>query len=232
MSAGKSFLSDQSLATNANIYLETQPKQLLGYKNMLYTVGTTFLSAHDQTNDVDIQQASETREGLNIHVFSRPLQVGKQTTFTDSFTLGNTWAGHEGEGVVALATLALDRRLSNGATFNLTYDLNYQPSTFIDTFGRNRLSASYIYNKSKKLTLTVFASGYLDYNDSSLLADIAYRINNRWRILGQATLESDDGLTYTDYELTIGHRFGARELQLTYSTYLKRISLDFTATRF
>jgi hypothetical protein len=232
LSAGKSFASDQSLATNANIYLETQPKQLLSYKSLLYTVGTTFLSAHSQSLDTDIQQASETREGVNLHVFSKPFQVDKQTTFTESVTVGNTWAGHEGEGVTSLATLALDRKLTGGGTLDLTYDLVYQPSSFIDTTGRHRLSASYTYSKSKKLSITVFGSGYLDYHDSSLLADVTYRLDSRWRLLGQATLESDDGLTYTDYELTVGRRFGAREVQFTYSTFLKRISLDFTATRF
>ena len=232
ISAGRSFASDQSLATNANIYLETQPKPLLANKSLLYTIGTTFLSAHDQSLDSDIQSASETREGINLHVFSRPLQLNKTTTFTDSITVGNTWAGHEGEGLTSLATLALDHQLRGGGTVNLTYDLVYQPASFIDTTGRHRLSASYTYNKSKKLSITIFGSAYLDYNDSSLLADITYRVNGRWRLIGQATLESDDGLTYTDYELTLGRRIGARELQLTYSTFLKRISLDFTATRF
>ena len=199
---------------------------------MLYTVGTTFLSAHDQSLDTTVQTASETREGVNVHIFSRPILVDKHTTFTDSVTVGNTWAGHEGAGLTSLATLALDRTLGGGGSMNLTYDLVYQPNTFIDSSGRHRVSASYTYNKSKKLSITVFGSGYLDTADDSLLADITYRLDARWRLIGQATLEKESGLSYTDYEMTIGRRFGARELQLTYSTYLKRISVDFTATRF
>jgi len=147
-------------------------------------------------------------------------------------TFGNTWAGHEGEGLTSLATLALDRSMGGGGSLNLTYDLVYQPSTFIDSEGRHRFSASYTVNKSKKLSVTIFGSTYLDYASNSLLADVTYRLDARWRLLGQVTLERDSGLSYADYEMTIGRRFGARELQFTYSTYLKRISLDFTATRF
>lgn len=232
MSAGRTFLSDQTLSTNANMYLETQPKPLMGSRSMLYTVGTTFLSAHSQSLDINLPTASETREGINLHTFSRPVQLDKRTTFTDSFTIGNTWAGHEGSGVTSLATLALDRSVGAGGSVNLTYDLVFQPDTFFDSSGRHRISASYNYNKSKKLSLAVYGSAYLDSSTASLLADITYRLDSRWRLLGMATLERFDALSYTDFELTVGRRIGARELQLTYSTYLKRISLDFTATRF
>jgi len=232
VAAGRTFLSDDTISTNANLYLETQPKGIMGNKNYQYTVGTTFISAHSQSNDTNIPDASETREGLNVHAFSRPINLDKQTTFTESMTIGQTWAGHEGSGLTSLATLAVDRHFKTAGSLNLTYDLVYQPSTFIDTGGKHRFSASYSVNKTKSLTFTVFGSMYADSPDSSMLADMSYRINNQWRIISAATLERYNSISYNDYEMTLGRRFGARELQLTYSTYLKRVSLDFTATRF
>ncbi len=232
LSAGRTFLSDQTYSTNGNLYLETQPKSLLSSKSMLYTVGTTFLSAHSQSLDPNIPGASETREGINFHTFSRPIQLDKHTTFTNSFTLGNTWAGHEGSGVTSLATLALDHSINRGGSLNVTYDLVIQPGTFYDTSGRHRISASYTYSRGKRMSLTVFGSGYLDSTNASLLADLTYRLDSHWRVLGSATLERFSDLSYKDFEMTLGRRIGTRELQLTYSTYLRRISFDFTATRF
>ena len=199
---------------------------------MLFTVGTTFTSAHSASRDIAIPSASETREGVNFHAFSRPMQIDKHTTFSDSFTIGNTWAGHEGAGITSLATLSLDHTFTGAGSLNFTYDLALQPGTFYDSTGKHRLSATYTVSKSKKITVSIFGSTYLDSPDSSILGDISYRLDKQWRLMGAATLERFNDLSYTDFEMRVGRQIGARELQLTYSTYLKRISLDFTATRF
>ena len=195
-------------------------------------MGTTFLSAHSASRDTSIPTASQTREGFKFHAFSRPIVIDKQTSLNESVTLGNTWAGHEGAGFTSMATLGVDHSFKRAGSLNLTYDLVVQPDTFIGSGGEHRFSASYSYNQLKKITFTVFGSAYADSANSSMLADLAYRLNPQWRIISAATLERYNNLTYTDYELTLGRRIGARELELTYSTYLKRLSLDYTATRF
>ena len=77
-----------------------------------------------------------------------------------------------------------------------------------------------------------FGSAFLDAPDASFLADVSYRIDNDWRVLSAVTLQRFSSQKFQDIQLTIGRRIGARELQLTYSTFNKRVSLDLTATRF
>jgi Bacterial Ig-like domain (group 1) len=233
ISGGQTFLADHTQSTRADVYLETQPRSLLGLKSMLYTVGTTFLSAHSQSANVAlVPTGSETREGLNFHAFSRPIPVDKHTQFTSSFTVGNTWAGHEGSGVTSQATLALDHSFNKAGNLNFSYDLMVQPGSFYDSQGKHRLSTSYNFSQSKNFSLSVFGSAYVDTSDRSLLADMTYKLDKNWRLMGAATLQKYNDLSYTDFEVMIGRRLGAREMQLAYSTYLKRISVDYTATRF
>lgn len=233
LSGGETFLSDQTEATSANLYLETQPHPLNGWKNMVYTVGATFDTTHNQSADQTvIPNLTQTQYGLNFHAFSKPIAIDPRTSFTDSFTLGNTWAGSYGEGFTGLATLQLNRSLPGGGAFNLTYDLLIQPEALYDETGRHRISAAYNISKIKRLTLQFFGSIYLDAPNSSILGDMTYRLSSLWRIMGLATVERYGALSYTDFELTVGRRIGARELQFTYSTYLKRFSVNFTATSF
>ena len=233
ISGGQTFLSDHTQSTRADVYLETQPRTLLGLKSMLYTVGTTFLSAHSQSaNTALVPTGSETRQGINFHAFSRPIPVDKHTQFTSSFSVGNTWAGHEGSGVTSQATLALDHTFNKAGTLNFSYDLMIQPGSFYDTQGKHRISSSYNFSQNKNFSVSVFGSAYVDTTDRSLMADMTYKLDKNWRLMGAATLQKYNALTYTDFELMIGRRLGAREMQLAYSTYLKRISVDYTATRF
>ncbi len=232
LAGGQTFLSDHTQSTRADVFVESTPRTLLGFKSMLYTVGTTFLSAHSKSANPALAGASETREGVNFHAFSRPIPLDKHTQLTSSFTVGNTWAGHEGSGMTSLATVALDHSFNKAGNLNLTYDLVMQPGTFYDSQGKHRVSTSYNLSQGKKVTLSVFGSAYLDTSDRSLLADMSYKLDKNWRLMGAATLQKYNDLSYTDFEVMIGRRLGAREMQIAYSTYLKRISVDYTATRF
>jgi hypothetical protein len=107
-----------------------------------------------------------------------------------------------------------------------------QPEAFYETTGMHRISVTYNVGGTKRFSMQLFGSAYLDAQNNSLLADLSYRLSSQWRILGLVTVERYGDLSYTDFELTVGRRIGARELQLTYSTYLKRFSIDFMATRF
>ena len=78
----------------------------------------------------------------------------------------------------------------------------------------------------------IFGTAYLDSTDSSIFGDLIYKLDDRWRVLGGLTWQRFSTDSYRDLQVTLGRRIGARELQLTYSTFLHKVSLDFTATRF
>src|SRR5262249_2398029 len=122
--------------------------------------------------------------------------------------------------------------IPHGGTLNLTYDYVTQPGDLLVSSGKHRLSLTYNFAANKRFQAAIFGSAFLDARDSNLLADMAYRLNSHLRLLLSATLQRFEGLGYDDIEFTLGRRIGARELQLTSSTFRKRLSLDFPATRF
>ena len=131
-----------------------------------------------------------------------------------------------------LASLALDHTIPGGGNINLSYDFVTRPASQLVSNGKHRISLTYGLSAGKRFEATFFGSAFLDQSDASFLADVSYKLDRNWRLIAGATLQQFAGESYRDLEFTVGHRIGARELQLTYSTLLKRISLDFTATRF
>jgi hypothetical protein len=229
LSAGESFVPPTEFTRNNDVYVETLPRPFLHNGNMLYTVGTTvtngtFLGTTGLLN--------ETTENFDLKVNQRPRKLDSLTTLTNSFTVGSLWNSTGASGALAMMTTSLDHTLRGGGTLNLTYDLVYQPQSYEFISGNHRLSATLIMPAGKRFSATFSGSTYIDAPDSNLVGSLAYRLDNRWRLLFSMTTQSYSGEHFSDLEFTLGRRLGARELQLTYSTYIKRISVDFQATHF
>ena len=231
-SGGQTFTSSHTATTRSDVYLETQPRKFLGAKSYDYTVGTNLTSGQTTSSEAGITNYHETTENLNFRAFTRPIPIDPRTTFTNSFSVGHTWSDTGGTGVAALASFALDHTLPGGSNINFTYDFVSQPKGIFNSGGNHRVSGNFNLSRSKRVTLSVFGSAYLDANQASVLADMSYRIDKKWRIIGAVTLQRYDSDSYNDIEFTIGRQIGAREIQLTYSTNRHRFSFDFTATRF
>lgn len=231
ITAGQTFLSEPTTNTQSNIYVETQPHRLMGSHFVLYTFGNTFTSAQTKSVDPTVTPYNQTTDNLNMRAFIRPLALDKRTTLTPSVTIGHSWALVGASGNTALSTISLDRTLIGGGTINLTYDYVTQPGP-ITTGGKHRVSSSYTFAAAKRLQVNVFGSFYLDTTDSNMLADLSYKLDKRWRLLGSFTLQRYNDLSYQDFEFTIGRQIGERELQLNYSTFNRRVSVDLTATHF
>lgn len=232
VAAGQTFTGISDTNYRGDLYAETQPHRLGSLKSLMYTIGTTLSSGSAISGDPKIGSVHETTEGVTMRAFTRPLNLDARTTLTNSFSVGHLWSSSGSSGMTALATLALDRTIPHGGALNLTYDYVTQPGDLLVSSGKHRLSLTYNFAANKRFQAAIFGSAFLDARDSNLLADMAYRLNSHWRLLLSATLQQFEGLSYNDIEFTLGRRIGARELQLTYSTFRKRLSLDFTATRF
>ena len=232
VSESQAFTSDQSNTFHNDIYVETQPHRLLHSNDFNYVVSTSYSTSRFTAHDVASIPYHDTSEQVSFRAYTRPFKLDTRTTLTNSFSAGQLWDGPTNTGVLGLATLSLDHTLSGGGAINLTYDFATRPQHILDSGGKHRVSLAYNVTNNKHVQLSVFGSTYLDAADSSLFADAAYRLNKDWRILTQATIQRSQGQTYKDLEFTLGRRIGARELELTYSTYNKRISFDLTATHF
>jgi hypothetical protein len=231
----------------ASLYAETQPHRLLGAQGLLFTFGTRFTSEHDDnatttaltTAQQQLQNGlplpltpaiSETSQEVTMRAFTRPVALDKRTNMTASFTYGHVFSSPIDSGQEGIGELALLRAVPGG-TMSLNYSYRSLPTGLTGANGKHLVSAGYNVAVSKRFEFSLNGSDYLDADSQSLLGDLIYRINSNWRILGLATLQRYASQTYNDLEFTLGRRIGARELQLTYSTYNKRISFDFTATR-
>jgi hypothetical protein len=231
-SAGQTFTTSSITSSRSDFYVETQPHRLVGSKDFQYTIGTTYATGSTISKEKAIPSFSETTEQVNLRAFTRPIKLDSRTTFTNSYTVGHIWSNRGATGLTALATLGLDHTLPGGGVLNLTYDYVTQPGSILTSSGKHRVSATYNFASRKRFQAAIFGSAYLDAPDASILADFSYRLDSHWRFLASATLQKFNNQSFNDLEFTIGRRIGAREFQLTYSTFNKRISFDLTATRF
>ncbi|MDE2125692.1 MAG: hypothetical protein KGJ62_03800 [Armatimonadetes bacterium] len=229
--SGTTFIAPTEATYRTDMFAETQPKPLAGSRSLLYTLGTTFSDGHVLAG-TGVQSFGETSEGVNLRVFSHPLLLGSRTSLNDSFSVGQSFGSGGTSGFTGLATLGLDQTFKGGGTMTLTYDFVTQPSGLFNTDGHHRVGATYNFATGKRVQALLVASTYLDAADSSVLGDFIYRIDPNYRLLFSATMQRFEGETYNDVEFTFGRRIGARELELTYSTFLKRVSVNFTATSF
>ncbi len=232
-SGGESLTSLRATSLRSEVYAETQPHKLANSKAFLYTLGTNIATGSTTSNDALIGNTSDTTEDVTFRAFTRPIPIDHRTTLTNSFSIGNVWSsGTALAGTSSLATMALDHTFAGGGAMNLTYDYVAQPGGLYVTSGKHRLSLNYNISANKKLDVVVFGSTFLDSADSSLLADLSYRVDKDWRLLTGVTMQKYAGESYNDIQFTVGRRIGARELQFTYSTLNRRFSVDLTATRF
>ncbi|MCW3095776.1 MAG: Organic solvent tolerance protein OstA [Chthonomonadaceae bacterium] len=231
LSGGQTFFNGAT-NTQSNFFVESQPHRLAGSKAIQFTMGTSLITTNTTSHDASIASYSEATEAVNLRAFTRPLILDKRTTLVNSLTVGQQWSDKGHNGTTTQATIAMDHTLPGGGSVNLTYDYLVQPPSIFVSEGKHRVSGTYAMLVQKRFQVRVSGSAYLDVPDSGVLADMSYKIDNHWRFLGSATIQRFGSASYQDLEFTLGHRLGARELQLTYSTFTHRISFDLTATRF
>lgn len=232
IAGGQTFYSPIDSSVRSDFYGETQPHRLLGSKDFLYTLGSTMSIVNTRSSVAEFGNYNERTNTVAMRAFSRPMRLDNRTTLTNSFTVGNQWTSMGRNGLTALATLSLDHTIPGGGTIGLSYDLVQQPAGLFVASGNHRVGLTYNLFANKKMQASFFGSAYLDAPDASFLADFIYKIDKDWRFISAVTLQRFASQSFQDLQFTIGRRIGARELQLTYSTFNQRISIDLTATRF
>jgi hypothetical protein len=233
LSGGQTFFSPMENNMRSDVFVETQPRKLGSLKDYTYTLGMNYTSNRTRLSEgVDFVGLNQTTQGLTFRTFSRPIPINRRTTLTNSFSLGQVWSDQNNGGFTSMATLALDHTLRGGSTVRMTYDFVNRPAALFASGGKHRFSLDYSLTSSRRFTASVYGIAFADNPDSTLYADAIYQIDKNWRLIGVATLQRFAGESFDDFQVTIGRRIGAREVQFTYSTFNRRFSLDFMATRF
>jgi hypothetical protein len=231
LSAGDQFALGGESNLRSEAYAETNPHQLIGMKGLQYVFTTRVVGAAVNSPDPVLRAQGQSLAETAVRAFTRPVHLDKQTTVTTSVTLGQIFSVAKQSGTEGIADISLNRRLAQNSILSLAYDYDSVPgAVLLAAGGKHRASLVYQFTASKHFQATLFGSSYLDSPSRSLVADMAYRLNSNWRVLFSATVEQDYGLGYKDFEFTLGRRIGARELELSYSTYYRRIFFDLTTT--
>jgi hypothetical protein len=235
ISGGTTFTGLGLTTEQQQVYAETNPKHLGGLKSVMYTVGTSVQSMTTSSSDPGVPNSRLITDGVNLRAFSQPVSIDSMTSLNDSFSMGQVWAISKSgttahSGFASTASLAVDHRFKRAGALTASYDFILDPSQ-LEATGNHRVGLTYNYAPSRKVQISAFGSAYLDAPQTTFFTDVAYRLNNNWRLLTSVTLQTFDGDSFDDIQFTVGRRFGARELQFTYSTYLRRFSLDLTSTQ-
>ena len=232
VSGGQTWSGVIESSLRSDVYAETQPHRLIGSHDLMYTLGTTLTNSRIRSQDALVGAYNTNTEQVTLRTFTRPRQLDARTTLSNSFSVGQLWQSNGGNGLATAASVSLDRQMPGGATLGLNYDFLNQPAATDVPTGHHRLGLSYNFNRGKRFDASIFGSVYADAPDATLYADMSYRVTKDWRLLFSGTYSNYSSGTFHDLQFTLGRRIGARELQLNYSTYNRRISFDLTATRF
>lgn len=228
---GQTWTSPIQTSLEGDLYLETNPNTYSFARSWRYVFGTRYSSNYFHNVGAITPLTSASTEEVTWRTFpASPMLLDRRTTLNFSFLVGHTWSSNKITGLTSELTLGLDRTLSNGGAISFNYDFLTTPNPAFNEDGKHRVSLTYQVGRSRHFALGLTGTAFLDSPSASFLADAVYRIDSRWRLLASATLQHGSFLNYQDFEFTLGRRIGARELQLTYSTYTRRIYLDLTST--
>ncbi len=228
--AGQSLTGISGATLQSNAYIDTVPHAFSPIHGVLYTLGTNLNYGYSTSSDPLIRATDASQAAISARFFTHPVAIDRLTSFNQSLSFGRIWTATQYGGYDAELSLSLDHTMSNGGAFTLAYDYLSTPTSGLDGGGKHRVSINYTIPRDGRFQASLMGTSYLDANSAVFLADLAYRLNARWRLLFSSTLESFTQESYKDFEFTIGRRIGAREIQLTYSTFSKRIYFDLTTT--
>jgi hypothetical protein len=194
------------------------------------------MSVGGTTTDSHMQTANYISDGLteDLHMrfMSNQFRLDRQTSLSNSFSVGNVWAngGTVAGGASLLATLSANRQLFKSSSIQLTYDYSRLPSEY--TGGSHRLSANLTASAGTKWSLYLYNTMMLDAQSSSTTADFNYTFASRWRVTMSGTMQSFSGSQYRDYDIGIARTLLGKDLLISYSTYNHRVFFDLEASRF
>jgi hypothetical protein len=225
----------------AQIYGETYGRTFLNVKPVLYSVNAS-ISRQSLFGPSGFANGVLHSESVGTRLYTVPLPVARETTFTQSLTLGNAWSQASGQvntsarGITLLGTSALNRNIGSLGSVGLTYDYTQLPLGYgtgvAAATGKHRVGVTGFLGQGESWGLQLTGSRGLDVSQTTLYSNLLFRISGPWR--GRATLTYSEfsGVRYQDIEYALIRRISGRDFAIYYSTTSRRFQLDLSGARF
>src|SRR5262249_45962861 len=226
LSGNRNLVGISTSGFNGDFYLDTVPKKV-GKSGYTGAIGVSSGFTHVDTAGGRSDVATQT---IQARFNSAAFKLDKETTLTNSLSVGNVWISHRLGGPSFLASLS-PNRIMKGANLQLGYDLTKQPN-LITGGGNHRVSMTLMTGMNSKTSLYLLASSMLDAQASSLIADFDYNFIPRWDFSLKASMQRFSTSSYRDFEVGFGRSVGGRKLFVSYSTFNHRFFFDLQATRY
>ncbi len=177
-------------------------------------------------------------ESVGTRFFTRALPVVRDTSFTQSLSVGQTFVQGSGvaSGVAVQGTSSLTRRLGALGSTTVTYDYTETPAlprlSSYTANPRHRLGYSLSLTTGEPWSIDLFASRGLDISQSTLNSVLQFKIGGPWRGRLAYSASQFSGINYQEQEYGLIRRIAGKDFALYYSTTAKRFQLDLSQASF
>ena len=209
-----------------------------------YTLTTDFTRQSDYgRGTTGISQGVIYSNTTGAQLFTSPLPVARQTTLSQSVSLGQTWVratsknGQTAEGISLLGTTSLNRSLGNLGNTTLSYNYLqtplYQVSNAASAVnGKQRLDLTAYLSGSRNWNLTLNGSQGVDSPQQSLFTKLEVVLGGPWRGHVRFSNSRLGGISYKETEYALFRRILGRDVGVYYSTTSRRVQLDLARVGF
>ncbi|BDI28310.1 hypothetical protein CCAX7_003610 [Capsulimonas corticalis] len=234
-----------SSGTSLNTYLQTNAREI-GATGINFVSTASWQSGQSNytiPNSSKVTQSLDT-EGLDMRFYTAPIHFGKDTSLSNSLTVGQTWSrGASQTSPTLLGTLGLQRVMPMHGRLNVNYTYRYDPllshysdSTLAGLYNQaasqHRMNIGYSATPSKKLLMSFSTNLGWPQNTTNLFSTVSYKYNDDWQ-LGLSTFYSKYFTgSYNATELSLTRRVFNRSIVFTYSTDTHKVRFDFGAGTF
>ncbi|MBM3493654.1 MAG: hypothetical protein FJX72_04930, partial [Armatimonadetes bacterium] len=192
-----------STGTHANAYIETLPAKIAGTRTM-YSLGAN--ASTSRTRSATYSNYSLT-EGVQARVFTPSIRLDRVTSLSNAISVGHTWSARGASGSTLYATVNAMRSLGRNTSLQVGYDFVRQPVSYSE--GDHRVSMS-LGSSSSRLGLYVYNTMVLDTGALSLVGDVQYSLDPRWRIALSASAQRYSSGSYSDIIVGLARNIGGR----------------------
>ena len=167
--------------------------------------------------------------------------LGQNLSLRSSVGLGYVWSDVASSGLSTLAAAMLDWKPSRYSSLEVSYRFadragirgsGVQTRSVSSHPGKQTLSANLRLGDGQKWRASIYTIKGLDYPSTNLFGDLSYRLARQWRVGLRSTANYYGGLSYNDFEISLGRTIGSRELIAVWSKSQKRVMFELGSSGF
>jgi hypothetical protein len=246
---GSRYSESRSDSLAGDLQIQTHARDL-GKSKLKYILSARTEQTHtrseidDGAGGTSVLTDSGSTHGLDGRIYSAPVPLAKNLSFRGSAGVGYVWGDIRSTGPSTLGMAMLDWRLSKQTGLQLSYRYVDRPNITVSRLvrrpdtkdlitqfeqldaRRQTLSLNFRTGDGRKWRASLYAIQGLDYSATNVFADFDYRLNRDWRFGIRSTLADFANASYDDLELSLGRRFGQRELIAVWSKSQNKVMFE------